>query len=90
MGGPGYAIKGEFDQNGFQNSLAHTRGVLSMARTMEPDSAGSQFFIMVDDAPHLDGAYAAFFCFCFTMVEIPSMARITARTTSRTPRMAWT
>lgn len=60
MGGPGYCIKGEFSQNGFQNDLVHTRGVLSMARTMEPDSAGSQFFIMVDDAPHLDGAYAAF------------------------------
>ena len=59
-GGPGYCIKGEFAQNGFQNDLAHTRGVLSMARTMEPDSAGSQFFVMVDDAPHLDGAYAAF------------------------------
>ena len=60
MGGPGYCIKGEFSQNGFQNDLIHTRGVLSMARTMDPDSAGSQFFIMVDDAPHLDGAYAAF------------------------------
>ena len=59
-GGPGYCIKGEFAQNGFQNDLAHTRGVLSMARTMEPDSAGSQFFVMVDDAPHLDGGYAAF------------------------------
>ena len=59
-GGPGYCIKGEFSQNGFQNDLAHTRGVLSMARTMEPDSAGSQFFVMVDDAPHLDGGYAAF------------------------------
>ncbi len=59
-GGPGYSIKGEFAQNGFQNDLAHTRGVLSMARTMDPDSAGSQFFIMVDDAPHLDGGYAAF------------------------------
>ena len=60
MGGPGYSIKGEFSQNGFQNSLIHERGVLSMARTMDPDSAGSQFFVMVDDAPHLDGAYAAF------------------------------
>lgn len=59
-GGPGYAIKGEFTQNGVQNDLVHTRGVLSMARTMDPDSAGSQFFIMVDDAPHLDGSYAAF------------------------------
>lgn len=60
MGGPGYCIKGEFSQNGFQNDLIHERGVLSMARTMIPDSAGSQFFIMVDDAPHLDGSYAAF------------------------------
>lgn len=59
-GGPGYSIKGEFKQNGFRNDLAHTRGVLSMARAMDPDSAGSQFFIMVDDAPHLDGGYAAF------------------------------
>ena len=59
-GGPGYSIRGEFSQNGFENSLPHTRGVLSMARTMDPDSAGSQFFIMVDDAPHLDGGYAAF------------------------------
>lgn len=60
MGGPGYSIKGEFSQNGFKNELIHQRGVLSMARTMDPDSAGSQFFVMVDDAPHLDGAYAAF------------------------------
>ena len=59
-GGPGYSIKGEFSQNGFENDLLHTRGVLSMARAMDPDSAGSQFFIMVDDAPHLDGGYAAF------------------------------
>ena len=60
MGGPGWCIKGEFRQNGVNNSIRHTRGVLSMARSMMPDSAGSQFFIMVDDAPHLDGAYAAF------------------------------
>ncbi len=59
-GGPGYQIKGEFSQNGVKNDLAHTRGVLSMARAMNPDSAGSQFFIMHADAPHLDGAYAAF------------------------------
>ena len=59
-GGPGYSIKGEFSQNGFRNDLKHTRGVLSMARTMVPDSAGSQFFIMHANAPHLDGAYAAF------------------------------
>lgn len=60
MGGPGYSIKGEFLQNGFPNSLKHTKGVLSMARSMMPNSAGSQFFIMHEDAPHLDGAYAAF------------------------------
>ena len=60
-GGPGYEIKGEFAGNGFkQNSLKHTEGVLSMARAMDPDSAGSQFFVMVDAAPHLDGQYAAF------------------------------
>ena len=60
MGGPGYSIKGEFAQNGVANDLAHTPGVLSMARAMHPDSAGSQFFIMHKAAPHLDGAYAAF------------------------------
>ena len=61
MGGPGYEINGEFAANGFrQNDLVHTTGVLSMARTMAPNSAGSQFFIMVADAPHLDGDYAAF------------------------------
>jgi len=60
MGGPGYSIKGEFSQNGFENGLKHTPGVLSMARAMNPDSAGSQFFIMHAAAPHLDGAYAAF------------------------------
>ncbi|MEE1077500.1 MAG: peptidylprolyl isomerase [Agathobacter sp.] len=59
-GGPGYGIDGEFSQNGFKNDLAHTAGVLSMARSMMPNSAGSQFFIMHKDAPHLDGAYAAF------------------------------
>ncbi len=59
-GGPGYHIKGEFAQNGFRNDIKHTAGVLSMARAMFPDSAGSQFFIMHKDAPHLDGAYAAF------------------------------
>lgn len=59
-GGPGYCIKGEFMANGFQNDLKHTTGVLSMARTMIPDSAGSQFFVMVADAPHLDREYAAF------------------------------
>ena len=59
-GGPGYSIPGEFAANGYTNDLRHTRGVLSMARAMHPDSAGSQFFIMHDDAPHLDGQYAAF------------------------------
>lgn len=60
MGGPGYSIRGEFAQNGFANNLKHTPGVLSMARAMHPDSAGSQFFIMHETSPHLDGAYAAF------------------------------
>ena len=60
MGGPGYRIKGEFTANRFQNDLKHTKGVISMARSGHPDSAGSQFFIMVDDAPHLDGQYASF------------------------------
>lgn len=60
MGGPGYSIKGEFAANGFDNQLKHTAGVISMARSMMPDSAGSQFFIMHKDAPHLDGQYAAF------------------------------
>ena len=60
MGGPGYSIKGEFSQNGVKNTLKHTEGVLSMARAMDPDSAGSQFFIMHKTSPHLDGAYAAF------------------------------
>ena len=59
-GGPGYSIRGEFSQNGFENDLKHIRGVISMARTSIPDSAGSQFFLMVEKAPHLDGAYAAF------------------------------
>ena len=59
-GGPGYSIAGEFSQNGFANGLKHTRGVISMARSMHPNSAGSQFFIMHADSPHLDGAYAAF------------------------------
>ena len=60
MGGPGYSIKGEFAANGVQNDLKHTRGVISMARSMNPNSAGSQFFVMHEDAPHLDGQYAAF------------------------------
>ena len=60
MGGPGYSIRGEFAYNGFANDLKHTEGVLSMARAMDPDSAGSQFFIMHKNSPHLDGQYAAF------------------------------
>ena len=60
VGGPGYCIKGEFSGNGFKNDLKHDRGVLSMARTMAPNSAGSQFFVMHEDSPHLDGQYAAF------------------------------
>ena len=60
VGGPGYGIKGEFLQNGFKNELKHSRGVLSMARSGNPNSAGSQFFIMHEDSPHLDGGYAAF------------------------------
>ena len=60
MGGPGYCIKGEFASNGFKNNLKHTEGVLSMARSMHPNSAGSQFFIMHKNSPHLDGDYAAF------------------------------
>ncbi len=60
VGGPGYTIRGEFTSNGFKNDLKHDRGVLSMARTMAPNSAGSQFFIMHEDSPHLDGQYAAF------------------------------
>lgn len=62
MGGPDYCIRGEFTANGFQNDLNHTRGVISMARTMDPNSAGSQFFIMTEDSPHLDGQYASFGC----------------------------
>ena len=60
MGGPGYSIKGEFNSNGFANNLRHERGVISMARTMMPNSAGSQFFIMHKNSPHLDGQYAGF------------------------------
>ena len=60
IGGPGYSIKGEFRMNGVRNDIKHTYGVLSMARSMHPDSAGSQFFIMTSDSPHLDGSYAAF------------------------------
>ncbi|MDD5938285.1 MAG: peptidylprolyl isomerase [Clostridiales bacterium] len=81
IGGPGYEIPGEFTSNGFQNDLKHERGVLSMARTMAPDSAGSQFFIMVEDAPHLDGEYAAF----GKVIE----GMETADAVVNTPRSAW-
>ena len=76
MGGPGYRIKGEFDSNGFHNPLDHTRGVLSMARTMMPNSAGSQFFIMHKDSPHLDGQYAAFGMVLEGMDEVDRIASV--------------
>ena len=75
MGGPGYTIKGEFTNNGFKNDLKHTVGVLSMARTMVPDSAGSQFFIMDKDCPFLDGDYAAFGKITDGIAEIHKIAR---------------
>ena len=74
MGGPGYCIKGEFNSNGFQNDLRHSRGVLSMARAMAPDSGGSQFFIMHKDSPHLDGDYAAFGMVIEGMEEVDAIA----------------
>ena len=74
IGGPGYGIYGEFKQNGFDNDLAHKRGVLSMARSMMPNSAGSQFFIMHMDAPYLDGAYAAFGCVTSGMDVVDEIA----------------
>ena len=75
-GGPGYSIKGEFSQNGFPNNLKHDAGVLSMARSMSPDSAGSQFFIMHKSAPHLDGAYAAFGKVTVGMVVVDKIADV--------------
>ena len=75
-GGPGYSIRGEFAANGFKNDLRHTAGVLSMARSMNPDSAGSQFFIMHMDAPHLDGQYAAFGKVTEGMDEVDRIASI--------------
>ena len=75
MGGPGYCIKGEFAANGVSNDLRHTRGVLSMARAQAMDSAGSQFFIMHKDAPHLDGQYAAFGCVMDGMDVVDAIAR---------------
>lgn len=80
-GGPGYSIKGEFAANGVKNDLKHTTGVLSMARTMDPNSAGSQFFIMVADAPHLDGQYAAFGKITDGMVVAQNIANV--------PRSMW-
>jgi peptidyl-prolyl cis-trans isomerase B (cyclophilin B) len=73
MGGPGYSINGEFSSNGFKNDLKHDRGVLSMARTMVPNSAGSQFFIMVEKSPHLDGEYAAFGCVTEGLDEVDNI-----------------
>ena len=75
-GGPGYSIKGEFSMNGFKNDLKHTEGVLSMARAMHPDSAGSQFFIMHKTSPHLDGQYAAFGKVTEGMDVVDEIARI--------------
>lgn len=76
MGGPGYSIKGEFSLNNIRNDLLHTRGVISMARSEDPDSAGSQFFIMHKDAPHLDGAYAAFGKVIDGMEEVDRIALV--------------
>ena len=75
-GNPGYSIPGEFSKNGFKNDLKHTRGVLSMARSQAPDSAGSQFFIMHEDSPHLDGSYAAFGCVTEGMDIVDAIAAI--------------
>lgn len=75
-GGPGYRIRGEFSRNGFKNDLKHEPGVLSMARSMMPDSAGSQFFIMHKDAPHLDGEYAAFGRVIDGMAAVDAIARV--------------
>lgn len=75
-GGPGYSIKGEFSANGFDNPLKHQRGVISMARAMDPNSAGSQFFIMHEDAPHLDGQYAAFGKVTEGMEEVDKIASV--------------
>jgi peptidyl-prolyl cis-trans isomerase B (cyclophilin B) len=76
MGGPGYGIKGEFSGNGFNNDLKHSRGVISMARSQNPDSAGSQFFIMHADSPHLDGQYAAFGKVIEGMEEVDRIASV--------------
>lgn len=76
MGGPGYDIKGEFTTNGFKNDLKHTRGVISMARAQDPDSAGSQFFIMHKESPHLDGLYAAFGKVTEGIEEVDRIAKV--------------
>ena len=76
IGGPGYSIRGEFTSNGFRNDLKHGRGVLSMARAMAPNSAGSQFFIMHQEAPHLDGQYAAFGCVTEGMDVVDAIAAV--------------
>ena len=76
MGGPGWQIKGEFSSNGVKNDLKHTRGVISMARSRHPDSAGSQFFIMHADAPHLDGDYAAFGLITEGLEEVDKIANV--------------
>jgi peptidyl-prolyl cis-trans isomerase B (cyclophilin B) len=76
FGDPGYGIKGEFSKNGFANDLKHTRGVLSMARSSDPDSAGSQFFIMHDNSPHLNGSYAAFGCVTEGLEAVDAIAAI--------------
>lgn len=76
MGGPGYSIKGEFSSNGFKNNLSHDRGIISMARSSRPDSAGSQFFIMVDKSTHLDGQYASFGKVIEGMEEVDSIVSV--------------
>ena len=86
LGGPGHTIPGEFTANGFKNDLKHTRGVLSMARTMDPNSAGSQFFIMHMDAPHLDGQYAAFGKVIEGIEVVDSIARTPRNMANDKPR----
>lgn len=83
MGGPGYGIKGEFNENGFENDISHKRGVISMARTNMPDSAGSQFFIVTDDSEFLDGKYAAFGCVIEGMEVVDKIVK--TRVITRSP-----
>ena len=83
MGGPGYSIKGEFSENGFENNISHVRGIVSMARTMVPDSAGSQFFIVVEDSEFLDGKYAAFGSVIEGMDEVDKIVK--SRVITRSP-----